>query len=37
MLTKNLENYIDSDQFNFVYESLENNLNFNLEENLTFL
>ena len=37
MLLKNLENYHDSDQFNFVYESLENNLNFNLEENLTFL
>ena len=37
MLLKNLENYIDSDQFNFVYESLENSLNFNLEENLTFL
>ena len=37
MLTKNLENYIDSDQFNFVYESLENTLNFNVEENLTFL
>ena len=37
MLSKNLENYIDSDQFNFVYESLENNLNYNLEENLTFL
>ena len=37
MLLKNLENYIDNDQFSFVYESLENNLNFNLEENLTFL
>ena len=37
MLTKNLENYIDSDQFNFVFESLENNLNFNVEKNLTFL
>ena len=37
MLTKNLENYIDSDQFNFVFESLESNLNFNVEENLTFL
>ena len=37
MLTKNLENYINSDQLNFVYESLENTLNFNVEENLTFL
>ena len=36
MLLKNLENYIDDDQFNFVYKSLENNLNYNLEENLTF-
>ncbi len=32
MLLKNLENYIDSDQFNFVYESLENSLNLYLEE-----
>ena len=37
MLLKNLENYLDSNQFNFVYESLENSINFNLEENLTFL
>ena len=37
MLLKNLENYIDNNQFDYVYESLENNLNFNLDENLTFL
>ncbi len=37
MLLKNLENYINDSQFQFVYESLENNLNFKIEENLTFL
>ena len=37
MLAKNLENYLDSNQFNFVYERLESNLNFSIEENLTFL
>ncbi len=37
MLSKNLENYLDQNQFKFVYESLEDRLNFDLEENLTFL
>tara|TARA_B100000035_G_scaffold303348_1_gene301846 strand:- start:606 stop:2156 length:1551 start_codon:yes stop_codon:yes gene_type:complete len=37
MLLKNLENYLDDDHFKFVYESLENSLNFKVEENLTFL
>ena len=37
MLLKNLENYLNDKQSKLVYESLENSLNFNLEENLTFL
>ena len=37
MLLKNLENYLNDKQSELVYETLENSLNFNLEENLTFL
>ena len=37
MLLKNLENYLNDKQSKLVYETLENSLNFNLEENLTFL
>ena len=37
MLLKNLENYLDDEQSEYVFESLEGSLNFNSEENLTFL
>ena len=37
MLLKNIENYLDDEHSEYVFESLENSLNFNSEENLTFL